>query len=177
MRARGMTGRQLLPRIEELAAVFRAGLAVLDELRSAVTGEPRQPTLTRRPFPSLPPVPPLSPLPRYTEDETYALPFGSGSGSFSDRIGIVGDVGGSGGEKNLAARRARAKPKTPWPSDFTLTPELRRYAERNSLDADYEWGKFKAHAERDDVRYVNWPAAWQYWIRNAWEIAGRQARR
>jgi hypothetical protein len=63
MRARGMTGRQLLPRIEELAAVFRAGLAVLDELRSAVTGEPRQPTLTRRPFPSLPPYPLSHPFP------------------------------------------------------------------------------------------------------------------
>jgi hypothetical protein len=176
MRARGMTGRQLLPRIEELAAVFRAGLAVLDELRSAVTGEPRQPTLTRRPFPSLPPIPPLSPLPRYTEDETYALPFGSGSGSFSDRMSIAGNVGGSGGEQNQNAR-PRAKPRTSWPSDFTLTDERRRYAERNGLDAEYEWGKFQAHAERDDVRYANWPAAWQYWVRNAWEMAPRQGRR
>jgi hypothetical protein len=75
----------------------------------------------------------------------------------------------------VPARRSpeRARPKTAWPDGFTLTPTLRAYAERQGLDAGYEWGKFRAHALRDDVRHVNWDRAWEYWVRNAWELAQR----
>jgi hypothetical protein len=86
---------------------------------------------------------------------------------------------GSGREeqKKLAFARKekppRAKAKTPWPEDLVLTEALAAYATRQGLDARYEWGKFQAHALRDDVRHVDWPRAWEYWVRNAWEIAQR----
>jgi hypothetical protein len=67
----------------------------------------------------------------------------------------------------------RAKAKTPWPADFVLTEALAAYATRQGLDARYEWGKFQAYALRDDVRHVDWLRAWEYWVRNAWEIAQR----
>lgn len=82
-------------------------------------------------------------------------------------------------EKKLALARKeksaalRAKPKTAWPEDFVLTPELAGYATRQGLDAAYQWGKFKAHAQQDDRRHVNWIRAWEYWVRNAWEIERR----
>jgi hypothetical protein len=69
----------------------------------------------------------------------------------------------------------RTKVKTPWPDGFVLTDELAAYATRQGLDARYQWGKFKAHALRDDVRHVNWVRAWEYWVRNAWEIDQRHA--
>jgi hypothetical protein len=70
-------------------------------------------------------------------------------------------------------RTGRAKPKVPWPDGFELTPARAAYATRQGLDAAYEWGKFRAHALRDDVRHVNWDRGWEYWVRNAWEIARR----
>jgi hypothetical protein len=84
----------------------------------------------------------------------------------------------SGEKKKLAIARkekaaVRGKPKIPWPDDFVLTPERAAYATRQGLDAAYEWGKFKAHALRDDVRHVNWDRGWEYWVRNAWEIRQR----
>jgi hypothetical protein len=89
-------------------------------------------------------------------------------------------VPGSGSEqKKLAFARKektpppRAKAKTPWPEDLVLTEALAAYATRQGLDARYEWGKFQAHALRDDVRHVDWLRAWEYWVRNAWEIAQR----
>jgi hypothetical protein len=72
-------------------------------------------------------------------------------------------------------RAGRAKPKVPWPDGFELTAARAAYATRQSLDAAYEWGKFRTHALRDDVRHVNWDRAWEYWVRNAWEIARRHA--
>jgi len=70
-------------------------------------------------------------------------------------------------------RTGRAKPKTPWPEDFGLSPERAAYATRQGLEATYQWGKFQAHALRDDVRHANWDRAWEYWVRNAWEIERR----
>jgi hypothetical protein len=84
-------------------------------------------------------------------------------------------------QKKLAfARKEKSTPlrataKTPWPDDFVLTDELAAYATRQGLDARYQWGKFRAHALRDDVRHVNWTRAWEYWVRNAWEIEQRHA--
>lgn len=74
--------------------------------------------------------------------------------------------------KLLAIARTRAR-KVPWPDDFVLTDELAAYATRQGLDAKYQWGKFKIHALRDDERHVNWVRAWEYWVRNAWEIDRR----
>jgi len=72
------------------------------------------------------------------------------------------------------APSARARPKTSWPDGFELTEERAAYASRQGLDAKYEWGKFHAHALRDDRRHCNWDQAWRYWVRNAWELAGRR---
>jgi hypothetical protein len=68
----------------------------------------------------------------------------------------------------------RAKAKTPWPHDFALTETRAAYATRQGLDARYEWGKFQAHALRDDVRHADWVRAWEYWVRNAWELERRR---
>ncbi len=70
--------------------------------------------------------------------------------------------------------RSRARPKTSWPEDFELTEARAAYATRQGLDAKYEWGKFRAHALQDDRRHCNWDQAWHYWVRNAWELAGRR---
>jgi hypothetical protein len=88
-------------------------------------------------------------------------------------------LSGSGSLVDPDLTRAHAKPKscrkakTPWPENFELTAALAAYATRQGLDARYEWGKFRAHALRDDIRHVNWDRAWEYWVRNAWEIARR----
>jgi hypothetical protein len=77
-------------------------------------------------------------------------------------------------QKKLAiARKEKPKFKTAWPDEFALTAELAAYATRQGLDAAYQWGKFKAHALQDDRRHVNWIRAWEYWVRNAWEIERR----
>jgi len=75
-------------------------------------------------------------------------------------------------KKKLAI--ARKEKHCSWPEDFTLTDERAAYATRQGLDARYQWGKFEAHAKQDDRQHVNWDRAWQYWIRNAWEIANRR---
>ncbi|HSS55520.1 MAG TPA: hypothetical protein VLK79_12810 [Gaiellales bacterium] len=89
---------------------------------------------------------------------------------------------GSGSLVDPDLTRAPAKPnpcrtgrKTPWPEGFELTESLAAYATRQGLDARYQWGKFKAHALRDDIRHVNWVRAWEYWVRNAWEFQQRRA--
>lgn len=91
-------------------------------------------------------------------------------------------LSGSGSLVDLDLTRAGAKPnpcragrKTPWPEHCELTESLAAYATRQGLDARYQWGKFRAHALRDDVRHVNWVRAWEYWVRNAWEIQQRHA--
>ena len=82
---------------------------------------------------------------------------------------------GSEESRNRGSRRGTGGgKKTPWPDDFDLTDDLARYATRQGLDAAYQWGKFKAHAQRDEVKHVNWVRAWEYWVRNAWEIEGRR---
>lgn len=89
-------------------------------------------------------------------------------------VSVFGIGNGNGIDIGIARKGARAKPKTPWPEGWELTDELAAYATRQGLDAKYQWGKFQAHAQRDDARHVNWTRAWEYWVRNAWEIANRR---
>jgi hypothetical protein len=174
MRPRGVTRRQLLPRIEELARALRTTLAVLDELRATVTGIPRRPN--QLPSPPLSPIPPLTTPPRPREDGSYALPFGSGSGSGSvSECEGVGGVGGYGGERNHIDRtRART---TTLPDPFPLTDRMRRFALEGGLDAELEFQKFKDSARAHGRRYTDWVAAWRCWCRLADEFRERRHRR
>jgi hypothetical protein len=113
----------------------------------------------------------------FAKDSSSRAPAGTGTGTGSgtgrEREGVL----------SLSAPAARqdksptlrTKPKTPWPEDLVLTDTLAAYATRQGLDARYQWGKFHAHALRDDVRHVNWVRAWEYWVRNAWEFEQRHA--
>jgi len=88
---------------------------------------------------------------------------------------LAGMEGGSGGKPDAraSARAPRAKPKTPWPDDFTLTDERRQVALLCGLDPAWEWNKFRDHARAHDARYSDWDAAWRNWCRQAPDFRGR----
>jgi hypothetical protein len=66
----------------------------------------------------------------------------------------------------------RAKPKTSWPDDLTLTDELRRIAidaqiSPDRVDAVFEGWRDAAGAK--GYRYVDWTLAWRNWVKSPYQ--------
>ena len=66
------------------------------------------------------------------------------------------------------SKRGKAKRKTSWPKDFTLTDEMAAYADKHTpgVDAEADFEKFRLWAEAKGQTYVNWKSAWQNWCRS-----------
>jgi hypothetical protein len=67
---------------------------------------------------------------------------------------------------------ARAKARaTQTPESFPISDELKEWASKNvpTVDVDRETEKFLDHHRSKGDRFVDWPAAWRKWMRNAAE--------
>lgn len=72
---------------------------------------------------------------------------------------------------------SRGARETKIPTDWEPTPEHRTRAAEDSLDADREAIKFRAHADEKGRTAKNWNAAFTRWLINAAEYAQRDTAR
>lgn len=72
---------------------------------------------------------------------------------------------------------ARKKPSTKLPADWAPTDEHKARCAQDGLDLPAQVARFKAHAEANDRRQVNWNAAFTQWLLNVpeWQREQRQA--
>ena len=70
--------------------------------------------------------------------------------------------------KNAAAPRPRTRRS--FPSDFSLTEELKQYAAKYGVPAETEWEKFSDHHKAKGSLMADWSAAWRTWVRRAPEF-------
>lgn len=96
-------------------------------------------------------------------------PFGDGSSSSSSTSVIKTDP--------LPPKPRRKNPEVPWPSDFSLTDELRAYAEQHlpSVDALGLFEQFHNQALAKAWKYADWARAWQTYVRNCAPNSGHWA--
>jgi len=71
-------------------------------------------------------------------------------------------------------RRLRRRP---FPEEFRLTPELRRFAEAGGLDAAHEFAAFRDHYRATGELRAEWPAAFREWCRRSLVFRERRGRR
>lgn len=78
-------------------------------------------------------------------------------------------VGGDGLEEPAAAppAKSRKKPAKPLPADWRPTADHHTRCIDSGLDPATELAKFRAHAEANDRRQVNWNAAFTQWLLTA----------
>lgn len=76
----------------------------------------------------------------------------------------------TGEEKPIGRSRA-----TPTPSEFSVTPELARWAQANvpQIDVVIETENFLDHHRAKGSAFKDWPAAWRTWMRNSVRFAPR----
>lgn len=74
---------------------------------------------------------------------------------------VKGGVGGNDSDPQGAGRKRPAKPL---PEDWKPTDSHLEYARGRGLDVEHEAGQFRAHAEANDRRQVNWNAAFRQWL-------------
>ena len=60
----------------------------------------------------------------------------------------------------------KRKPETTWPEGFTLTEDLRAYAQKRGVDPESEFEKFHLHAIDKSPTHKDWAVAFQRWILN-----------
>jgi hypothetical protein len=76
-----------------------------------------------------------------------------------------GDPSGDPSEKRESGRRKR-RPARPFPDDFTLNDERRKFAEAGGLkNVGLIFGNFKDWALAGDVWKQDWEATWRRWCR------------
>lgn len=61
----------------------------------------------------------------------------------------------------------RKKPKRPIPDDWAPTDKHITYADDRDIDVDREAETYRAHAEANDRRLVDWDAGFRQWLTNA----------
>lgn len=85
-------------------------------------------------------------------------------------------VKGSDGESG-AAGKPRKKPSTRLPSDWTPSDEHTARCVQDGIDINAQVARFRAHAEANDRRQVNWNAAFTQWLLNVpeWQRNQRPA--
>jgi len=85
------------------------------------------------------------------------------------------------GAQQAAPRKAKSPPKQvlrPWPEDFTLTPELIKFAAERGFSAaatQRMWERFRDRNQALGKEYASWPAAWRTWVNNQIEYKQRDA--
>jgi hypothetical protein len=62
-------------------------------------------------------------------------------------------------------KSSRPNPKTSWPENLQLTPEMRMFAQQFGVDADVEFEAWREYCETHGPKYCNWYAAWRLRIR------------
>jgi hypothetical protein len=74
-----------------------------------------------------------------------------------------------------AARWVAKQRKHPLPEDFTVTDEMRAWAEAEApgVDVDFETEKFSDHARAGRRLLLDWGAGWRNWIRNVERFGGK----
>jgi hypothetical protein len=73
------------------------------------------------------------------------------------------------------APRAR-KRRRPFPEEFRVTPELRRFAEAGGLDAAHEFAACRDHYRATGEVRADWPATFREWCRRALVFQERRRR-
>jgi hypothetical protein len=63
--------------------------------------------------------------------------------------------------------KPKSKPARTLPDEWAPTDEHRERALKAGINAEHEAMKFRAHAEANDRRQVNWNAAFTTWLLNA----------
>lgn len=87
----------------------------------------------------------------------------SASTSTSKPTVVEGGVGGDDSAKKSASRKRPAKPL---PEDWQPTSEHRDRCAERGIEIAVSAAKFRAHAEANDRRQVNWNAAFTQWLLN-----------
>ena len=72
-------------------------------------------------------------------------------------------------ESTLTPKARKRKPETTWPEGFTLTDDLRVYAQKRGFDPETEFERFQQHAIAGDVLHRDWHGAFRTWILRAVE--------
>jgi len=68
----------------------------------------------------------------------------------------------------------RRKPRCRVPDDFTLSPELRRFAEAGGLDPAQELAAMKDQYRATGEPRADWSATFRQWCRRSLELRGRR---
>ena len=85
------------------------------------------------------------------------------------------------GAAQAAPKKSKSPPKQvlrPWPEDFTLTPELIKFAAERGFGAaatQRMWERFRDRNQALGKEYASWPAAWRTWVNNQIEYKQRDA--
>ena len=70
-------------------------------------------------------------------------------------------------EGKRTTTRSRREPGRPWPKDFLLADDMRRFAENEGIvDCEREFANFHDKAIARGYRYIDWEAAWRNWVRS-----------
>lgn len=79
--------------------------------------------------------------------------------------------------KGTAAGKPRKKPSSSLPADWTPTDDHAARAAQDGIDLNAQAARFRAHAEANDRRQVNWNAAFTQWLLNVpeWQRNQRPA--
>lgn len=95
----------------------------------------------------------------------------------ADRQGPPGTASQTQTQTQTEDGEGRARRATRLPDGFALTPERRAYAEREGIDAQREFDKFRDHwsqAGGSNARKHDWDAAWRLWCRRAADDLSRR---
>lgn len=145
--------------VDRLAELEAAGLVFLYEhdgrglLEVADWSDFQKP---RHKYPSDYPPAPQNPRSESRDGETPQDAAGSLRGA---GLGVGEGEGGPGAERAA----------TPLPRPFTVTDEMRTWAEGLGADVNHETSKFVDHYLANGAKRIDWPACWRKWIRRSQE--------
>lgn len=61
----------------------------------------------------------------------------------------------------------RKRSMTPWPENFQLNDDLRKYGLLHTINPEVEFESFRDHHLAKGNEFADWVAAWRTWVRNA----------
>lgn len=76
-------------------------------------------------------------------------------------------------DRQTDIKSSRAKPKTPFPAEWTPTESHAAKAAQLSLNLQWEAEKFEEHHRSKDNRYADWGLAFHTWLKHAAEYQQR----
>jgi hypothetical protein len=75
----------------------------------------------------------------------------------------------------FTSKGGHQKPRSAWPENLELTPEMASYAEARGVNARNEFRKWRDYCAKKGERNSDWDAAWRIWIERALEFIKRDA--